>query len=363
MDFSAGFKLYADSSQFERGMARAASTAQEVGKKITSAFDGKAIGRTLATALGISLNDIADKVARFWLNFSKDQEAALESMVAATDKAAREQEKALDRLRIAKEKEHQQALDNAEDERQILLKAAEEGRKMVQENAEAQRNAADEANAITFKQWEDAQKINQTKEESIKLQRILNATTLKEAEIQAEKTRQAEKQLEIINQRLAREGMAKLATEDRLLVGGRWFGPSRTKESIESASADELRELIRRAQQDIAFIEENKGMSAVDVATGNFVQGSAIARLKTDIQRALYALDQRNSVSGDISRFGIDAARRNFTGDPLAFDSFMRQYVGETRDLKQIASETNRLLEEMNVRQKSGIPVVNLNGV
>lgn len=61
-EFSSGFKLWADSSAFDREMAKASRSAEAAGRSITRAFDAKNIGTTLATALGLNLQSIAEKL-------------------------------------------------------------------------------------------------------------------------------------------------------------------------------------------------------------------------------------------------------------------------------------------------------------
>jgi hypothetical protein len=50
-----------------------------------------------------------------------------------------------------------------------------------------------------------------------------------------------------------------------------------------------------------------------------------------------------------------------FGGDPLAFDRLVQRYAQDSRDAQKVAAESNELLRQMNERQKTGLPVINLN--
>lgn len=98
-------KLGLDISGFEKGLAGArrgiGELTRETGKKL---FDLKDVGRTLATALGLNLQSIAEGVARLVTGFSKEQEQALNDLVNSTERAAAAQEAALNAAKRDREK-------------------------------------------------------------------------------------------------------------------------------------------------------------------------------------------------------------------------------------------------------------------
>ncbi len=334
MDFFAGFKMTADSTHFERGMARAANTAQDIGKKMASAFDGKALGRTLATALGLSLNDISDKVARFWLNFSKEQEAALNQTVEATERAAREQEKALERLRAAKAKDHQENLDRLNEEWTTLRKAEEEGRKMIAERAEAQRKAADEANAVVFKQWEAAEAEKMAADEKVKTVRLLERQSELAAEVAKKEREIAEANREVVMLKTAINRVGNQDTElsDRELA----------------AKERNLRQQAFQASLNIGGVYT--GANTNDILGGVRSQ---------ELSRVMAEQNMRRNVRGLVGAFGEGQA---FEMSGLSEQRF-RDIISGTTETQRLARRTAEGIEELNNRLKSGIPVVNLNGV
>ena len=96
-EFNAGFKVYADSTAFEKGMAQVTRTSENAGKAIARAFDGKAIVSAIMGGIGFSLSGIIDQIAeglaRTVIGFSKKAQEDLEELVKTSDKAADAQEK------------------------------------------------------------------------------------------------------------------------------------------------------------------------------------------------------------------------------------------------------------------------------
>ena len=334
MDFFAGFKITADSTHFERGMARALNTANDVGKKMASAFDGRAIGRTLATALGLSLTDIADKVARFWLDFSKDQEAALERTVEATERAAREQEKALERLRAAKAKEHQENLDRINEEWVTLRKAEEVGRKMIEERAEANRKAADEANAVVFKQWEAAEADKVAADEKVKTVRLMERQSELAAEVADKERKIAEANKEVV---MLKTEINRIGKDDTNL------------------SDRELAAKQRNLQQQAFQASLNIGGVYTGANTNDILGGVR----SQELSRVMAEQNMRRNVRGLVGAFGEERA---FEMAGLSEQRF-RDIISGTTETQQLARRTAEGIEELNNRLRSGIPVVNLNGV
>lgn len=180
-------------------------------------------------------------------------------------------------------------------------------------------------------------------------QEIRERTLVVEKGISAEK-RQQQAALERQNELTAKMN---LALEDTLIIGDKAYGASRNPEQIAQASDKELQELIRRAKQNIAEIKagENSTLNAATAASGFFVEEAAIDRQLTDIQRAMYALDQRASLKNANAFGGEDLARKNYAGDPLQFDSFFQRYV---TGQEKAADRTNQLLEDLNEKFSTG---------
>lgn len=102
-------KLGLDISEFERGMSKAQQGVGSLGKQMGKQIAGtEKIGSTLATALGVNLQSIAESVARFWIGSSKEAEAALEEQVKMSEAAAVRAEQ-----NLAKAKEKNKALGDA----------------------------------------------------------------------------------------------------------------------------------------------------------------------------------------------------------------------------------------------------------
>lgn len=325
-EHSAGFRIYADATQFERGMAQVTRTAGDVGKKVASAFDGRAIGRTLATALGLSLTDIADKVARFWTGFSKDAEAALEAMVAATGKAADAQERALEKLRAKKQKEREEELEGIENERQILLKAAEEGRKMVAEQkADAEKIAAKEAETVQQKKLQT--------EEAMKAARLSEREgELAKEKLEAERKITAEKEAQVE------------ATKTSLSITGGFNA---------ELSDSELQKKIQNLRQQDFAASQNIGGVFTAGTTGDAFGGFRRGQLAS----AMAELDQRAAVRLSVRAFGEQRARDMFGGSERRFRDII-DGVSENQDL---ARRTADGIDKLNNMLKAGIPVVTLN--
>jgi DNA repair exonuclease SbcCD ATPase subunit len=378
-EFNAGFKIYADSTQFEKGMASVVRNAQDAGKKVASAFDGKAIGRTLATALGINLQSIADKVARFWTGFSTDAEDALEAMVAATGKAADAQERALEKLRAKKQKEKEDALKDAEEELEYFQKLEDKFRNEREKEAAKEKSARKEAATDlaafeaeqAFAKLSTQEKLNTLKREEKNL-----ATIIKDVEEGAKKngeqTSAAMENLLIAKQRhveiqsqikelTAQTAMAEKVvtneTEKQVEAKTQLNGIAGVRGRFGEASESELREQIRRNEASVRGI----GTPAIG-PMGNLGAANEIARLQTEIGNIKQELAFRSKLQGDVSRLGTEGARRVFGGDALSFDRLVQQFVSDSRSTQELAASTNELLRQMNERQRNGIAVINLNG-
>jgi hypothetical protein len=87
-------KLGLDVTDFERGVAKAQGSLSNVVEGATKKLtDFKNVGQTIATALGLNLESIAEGLARMIVGFSKEQEASLLKLVDTSKAAADEFEK------------------------------------------------------------------------------------------------------------------------------------------------------------------------------------------------------------------------------------------------------------------------------
>jgi hypothetical protein len=83
-----GVELSADTSKFHAQMAGAADAVGTVAGQIQKKFELKDLGRTMATALGLNLESMAEAVARFYTGVSKAEEEALKKWAETSTRAA-----------------------------------------------------------------------------------------------------------------------------------------------------------------------------------------------------------------------------------------------------------------------------------
>ena len=332
-EFNAGFKVYADSTAFEKGMAGAVRTAEHAGKGIARALDGKAIATAIFSAVGFSLSKIIEQsseaIARWITGFSKDNEEALKKTVEETGKAAEQAEKNLDKAREEYAKKEQQRSDQRLKEWQMLTdfknKANEEDAKKAEELQDSQ----DEAKDKFVEMVEEAKKKNKEL-----------AETQKDITHEVEKTTTAEEEYLAWVKKITEEKNKQASIAG--VRGVSQFG---------QASTGALNEALRRDQGAI------QGMGPFL----NIGQQMEVARLQAEISNIKQELNFRDELQRNISVLGAEGARSAFKGDPLAYDRLVQQYVQDSRDAQKIAADSYELLRQMNERQKSGLPVVNLN--
>lgn len=164
--------------------------------------------------------------------------------------------------------------------------------------------------------------------------------------------------LEIQKQNDLRAAFAAQATENTLFIGNKAYGASRSPEEIKRASDQELQEFVKRQKAEIQSIESGKGRgpgALADAATNFLLQGTVIARLQTDVMRALTEINMRSGLKKDLDLFGEAGARSRFSGDPLAFDKLIQEFVTDSRTTKEIGAQSNRLLEDIKRRLDGGI--------
>lgn len=82
------FLLKANTAAFTRGLATIDNATGKLQKSLANKFEGRDLARGLTTALGLSVDKIADKFARMWTGVSQDAEKAFEKMVQLSNEVA-----------------------------------------------------------------------------------------------------------------------------------------------------------------------------------------------------------------------------------------------------------------------------------
>jgi myosin heavy subunit len=438
-EHAAGFRLYADSSSFERGMANAAASAEQAGKRLTRAFDAKNLGTTLATAIGLNLGSMADKLVA---PFREAAEAA-KSMAEFSEQAATAQEKMLtlrqtDNQQLADmERKLKRLLDARNDlenkgpSKSFLGGIIDRGSAFDKlfgfsrrEDAQTQIDLARNAKDIPETQLKIEQKKAEVLKKEVDTKAKLDADAMKaekERLDHIEKEKESKAELDEFDRAAALERMA---SEDRIIAlkkdeaaisaqiqlterevskgtvlseaGNKALlelkkklaeVQSTIKKETKAALTDEqkLTEEIKKqidAKNKLASIVGVRGnrqfgdaadpalqeqlrrnQQAIDSmgALRNIGQDFEVARLQAEMMNIRKELAFRAELRGNVANFGVEGARSMFGGDPLAFDRLVQRYAQDSRDAQKVAAESNELLRQMNERQKTGLPVINLN--
>src|SRR5205809_867926 len=80
------FSVGIDGSTIDKGASEVDKKIGELTKSVTKSFEFRDVGRTLATALGINLEKIAENVARWFTGMSKQEEASFKELESVSDK-------------------------------------------------------------------------------------------------------------------------------------------------------------------------------------------------------------------------------------------------------------------------------------
>ena len=334
-------KLGLDITDFQRGISGAQRGVGELAKSTTKGFtDLKNVGGTLATALGLNVQSIAESIARFVVGFSKDQEQALndlvdatgkaaDAQVAASKKAAQERDK-LDKDIAAKEEEYR--LSKLTDEERTLELSTRLGQIMT-ERAKLEKQGMQSSSIYARLKNEQLdvekelrgfeEKKNKSEAESIENQRrikeelesgvaqVVSMITETQKENTAEEEKQVElakeKRRELEAQKKAMEGQLRDARRDAVLPtmaevssGARNIGDPalRKVQDLEKERARSLR-LADRYQRDFdrAFDPNVKGGQRTD----------ALRQLK-QTRDALTASQERIKVGQESLQFRVKDA-------------------------------------------------------
>jgi len=455
-EFSVGFRIMGDASQFQREMRSAVESSKQVQRglrdiglnigrfvgvtAIGSWFVGTAraaqelrdeivkIGGTVdsatasvakfgdgldeikKTATGMSISvlgfftKMGDVLAYLPLRLTGVSKAQ-EELAAKSAKAADEQEKQLKKSREANSPEKIAAAEKQlaeerrknlmqtlalEDKRNLLLserKAREEELNGLAVNTVAYRQKLleiEKLNGDLAKTTADIEKDKnakaeaaaRTKEQAAKAAQDAADAAARQAEIEAQTTAELNRQVELEREKKrvqdedvaanrSRGVKAGLSTPEQDMLeawirGGRvgenplsrfGTGQVRTSEQLGEASPEELTALLRKNQRTISAV----------AGTTNYSEQTLAARLQIEIQNIKQELAFRSNLQRNVALGGIEYARQQFTGDPLAFDKFLQQYVIDNRSAQELQAKTLTLLERMDQRAKSPQPVVVMN--
>lgn len=116
---------------------------------------------------------------------------------------------------------------------------------------------------------------------------------------------------------------------------------------IQDASDSTLKEIIRRNKGELQLRELNPG------GPGDIDKIYPILQLKNEIAKISEELGLRTTIRNNVSRMGVEGARRAFDGNPLVFDKLVEQFTNQQTKI----DKTNQLLERMNEKLAGGIRV------
>lgn len=107
------YSLGLDTGPFRRAGEQAAQASETIGKKIAGNFQFKNLGASLATALGLNIQNIADQLARLFTGLTKEEEANYAKLDTLSDQLAEKQLAAM-RERLTDEQRYQLLLSEQE---------------------------------------------------------------------------------------------------------------------------------------------------------------------------------------------------------------------------------------------------------
>lgn len=408
-------KLSADASGYRSALSGALDYTGRVAEGITKKLDIRTAMTAIATAVGLNIQSIAESVARFVTGVTQDTEAQLRGLVSASDaataatvnsiKAARsEQERyraAVDEAKRAEEKMNSRTASFTEKEEaktkliqaqavisehrakqeERVVKAGDEElrrRKELQSaQLEADRRNLDAAARVKAlrKDIEVAQaaintgvlsesgqldyqkKIHETKLKLIEAEAAATdaateaAKRRTEAEMEGQRQRQEFEEAEKIrarNEKAIKDDLDKLNERSRADTIFAMTSGKLGQRDVERASDDTLKEIIRRNQHEITMRKVTQFGLPGDID----VHWPLIA-LQNDIAKATQELNMRTKLRRDVEFMGVEGARRNYSGDPIAFDRLVQEYVTGRTEMEK----TNTLLRELKERVSAGITV------
>jgi len=301
---------------------------------IAKKFEFRDVARTLATALGINLQNIANQVARFVIGFTEGAEKALEETIARTEKAADNQERQLERARALKKSAQDEYRKLLEDEEALLLKfrLAEQDRQ--RDLARQKMKAEEDAGFAADLEWVKEQD-RIAAEKKLKAQQI---EELKAIEIKA-------------NEELAAIEQARIDEKFKSLAA-QWKGfivsLTRTGRSDTELSDRELERKRDTIKKDLSEIERKQR------ETGQYNGSSYFQNLELNSVNQELALRQK--VKQYTATFGEDRAFKMLPG-------VTEQRFSQITGTQTQQDKTNLLLEQIKRRLEGGIPTLQVNSV
>ena len=85
MSVGIDFTLRANTSAFTKGLAAVDNATGKLQKSLANKFEGRDLARGLTTALGLSVDKIAEKFARMWTGVTEEAEEAFKEMASLSD--------------------------------------------------------------------------------------------------------------------------------------------------------------------------------------------------------------------------------------------------------------------------------------
>ena len=300
---------------------------------IAKKFEFRDVARTLSTALGINLQSIAEKVARFYVGLGKEEEEFLERMVQTTGKAADAREDQLKRVRAAQEKYERERAENIQNQRTLYLKAIEEGKELDAQAAAAKAKLEEDAGFAADLEWVKEQD-RIAAEQKLKSQQIED---LKALEIQA-------------NEEIAKVEQARIAEKFKSMVD-QWKGflvtVSRTGRGDTELSDRELQRKKANIEKDL-FEMQRAGRE-----TGAYQGGDYFQKLELNAVNQELALRQK--VRTYTAAFGEDKA--------FELSGVSEQRYSQILGTQASQDKTNILLEQIKKQLAGGIPTLQVNAI
>jgi len=185
--------------------------------------------------------------------------------------------------------------------------------------------------------------------QQVRMEQELNANKEVTLETTKEITKEQMAQQQVVEAQNIAQGKMNLLLKDTIFLMGKAYGASRDPYEIENASEEELKDLIAKNRREIELIESQKGLgptAGADAATNFLMQGIVQSRLRTDINRAQFQVDQRRNIRNTVARFGESGARARFSGDPLKFDELLAASTVQRTE----ATKTVQVLQSLDDR-------------
>lgn len=303
MSVGIDFVLKANTAAFTKGLAVVDNATSKLQKSLLNKFEGRDLARGLTTALGLSIDKIADKFARLWTGMSEEAEKAFAELDKLTDTLT---EKTIEAgtARLSSEQKYQLAITQTE---QLQRKIAENQGKTVEQQVQLTKDKI----ALLDKEKEAASAL---------------AAVEKEAD---EKRADREKERKMI--------------EDARIKGNEEVQKQGKEEAQKAAESDEKR------AQDIRekFAPSVEQLAQMDVGTG--VSGNdprLIARQILQKEGFAAAAGNRGDIAGAIKLGGEATAMREGISNIAGGGTALTAETAETA-LRNALDTTNKELVDV----------------